>query len=231
VGNFDHKPRTRNSFFNYNDSSCYDNEKAMYNKVLSEAFNKHGVKCEYYFTDYSLTNDVIYAEDMDRHIIRKVPIMAYFELPPEERISNFFGLEETDNYNIYISKEHLAAVSTFEHNDNFGDTSGANESLLPKVGDLIRSTHNERLYEVLNVKDTEEMFLQSKHSWNIAVQVWKDTHISLSPDTSASMTSVSAFTDQVDLLKINETIDTEKTDVLYTSGVAEEPPQDLFAGW
>ena len=231
MGNFDDKSRLRKSYFNYNGSSCYNNEKTLYNKLLSEAYNKHGVKCWYYFTDYSLTNDPIYAEDMDRHIVRKVPVMAYFELPPEDRISNFFGLEENDNYNLYISKEHLAATSTMAHNDSYGSTSGTYAATTPKEGDLILSTHNNRLYEVLNVKDTEEMFLQSKHSWNIAVQVWKDNHISLSATTSASMTTVSAFTDQDDYVKINDAVDTEKTDVLYTSGATEEPPKDPFAGW
>jgi hypothetical protein len=231
MGNFDDLSRVRNSFFNHQASPCYDNEKKLYNKLLSEAYNKHGIKCWYYFTDYSQTNDTIYAEDMDRHIIRKVPIMAYFELPPEDRISNFFGLEEMDNYNVFISKEHLAAVSTFNHSDTHGDTSGTYDITTPKSGDVLYSTHNERLYEVLFVKDTEEMFLQDKHTWNLSVQVFKDSHISLSATTSASMPEVSAVTNQPDILEINDDIDTKKTNVLYEPGTAEEPSKDPFANW
>jgi hypothetical protein len=107
------------------------------------------------------------------------------------------------------------------------------------VGDLVRSkaSSNQVIYEILNVKDSpqDNQFLQSKNVWEFQVRVYRDLHLNLSPTTSATMTSISAFTDQDDYIDINDVIDTEKTDIIITSADdivnGDDIPNDPFGGW
>lgn len=43
------------------------------------------------------------------------------------------------------------------------------ESYIPKVGDIMKMRYNDFLYEVRTVKEEEEMFHQSKHTWIITL--------------------------------------------------------------
>lgn len=225
-------------YFNHVLDPCYNNEKLMYDKLVTESFNQHGVKCIYYVVDWNTEYDRVYGEDLDRTIERKFMVMTYFMLPPEDRLISVFAIENTDNFKMWASKIHFAAASTTRVTSNkFGRTRGCEPEYKPQAGDIIKSTANNVYYEILNVKDAVEknQFLQHKGVWEMDVRVYRDLHYNINPSTSASLADITPFTDQDDYLAINDVIDTEKQDIIITSAddIANgcKPPNDPFGNW
>lgn len=198
-------------------SSAYDNERKLYDLLITEAYNLNGVCCSYFPVSVNTSYDKIFGEDMSQQIQRSFEIMAYFDLPRETKTFSTQGQLWIDKFHIYISKRHFAAAST----DNY----------LPKIGDLVRSQYNDVYYEVLSVKAEEEQFLQAKHSWDLTVRVYVDKHQSVNPETSASMGSLPEYVDKSDLFNIGEWINNEKGNALYSPEVTECAPKDPFNDW
>jgi len=228
------------NFFQHQASSCYNNEKLLYSKLVGEALLQNGVKTDYYITDYNTSRDQIYGEDTDRTILRKFPVILYYMLPKQDQLFSKFGIEDLDNFKMWVAKDTFAMSSTLQADDaTYNFTRGSFPQYVPKVGDLVRSkaSSNQVIYEILNVKDSpqDNQFLQSKNVWEFQVRVYRDLHLNLSPTTSATMTSISAFTDQDDYIDINDVIDTEKTDIIITSADdivnGDDIPNDPFGGW
>lgn len=231
MGIFDNIPRIKTLAFDYLDSSCYDNEKLVYKKIVNEVYNNYGTRCYYYIVDYNTSRDVIFGEDNDRYIIRKFPLQAYFNLPPHQDMVSMFGIEEMDDFKMYISKLQLSAASTLDCTDRYGETSGTFPMYAPMEGDLIRPNYSSEIYEILHIMDTEEQFHQDQHTWEVTVRKYRDLHFSISGTQSACMSAISAYTDQQDMFDIADFIDTIKTDVLVSGAPISANPDDPFGGW
>lgn len=210
------------TFFNFN-SSCYSNEKKLYSRVVSEAYDQQGVKCDYYVVDYSLSNEKIFGEDNDRHIVRNFKMKVYFETPPESRQYNQLGMEDLDVFQMYTTKEAFSYYSA---------------NYEPKYGDLIRPFYNGVIYEILHVIDTEEQFLNTQHTWKFTVRPWQNNM--LTTDNTVQNENVTTYDGKTvksikdhtdngsDSLKQNDLIDSVKDEILYNDPNGDVDP---FGGW
>lgn len=156
--NFDHFSRINptNHFNHFN--STYDNERKLYDLLLTEAYNKHGLSMTYFAITYDTSYDRIFGEDNDRRIMRKFDFQIYMEeLPSETKNFSAFGINTTDVIKGFVSKSHFAVASTYDENGPYDDigTSGTMPSIKPRAGDIVRLSLNEledpyrqtRLYE------------------------------------------------------------------------------------
>tara|TARA_R110001606_G_scaffold88448_6_gene199281 strand:- start:8019 stop:8795 length:777 start_codon:yes stop_codon:yes gene_type:complete len=226
------------TFFSYS-GSCYNNEKLLYNKLTSEAFDQHGVKGDWYAVDYSLDNEKVFGEDNSRKILYNFPLKAYTELPFEQKQYNQWGMEELDNFIIYCNKYQF---------ETYASRSG-HSGYIPHGGDFFRPKYNGVIYEVINVYDTEDQFLNTQHTWRITLKVFRNEMLTTSPNVSAEnlvtydntnavptepptqVQPMSAYTTSgSDTLKQNDLIDTKKTDVLYNDPNPGSGT-DIFNGW
>lgn len=225
---------TPNEFFQFHQNKRYDADRNLYKNILAESLNIYGTPMMYYVVSYNTEHDPIFGEDNDRRVARKFPFKAKFELPQEEDTFEKFGLEDLDNFEMFVSQKHFETMSQYDTtNDvhiypatnNVAKTS-AYPAYTPMRGDLIRAEYNDTYYEIVGVYQQEEMFLQDKHTWKFIVRVLKDETLNLSATTSASMTDISAVTNVTDVLEVNDDVDVLDDDILYTSGAGEEPTNE-----
>lgn len=201
----------------------YDSERLLYDLLVTEAYNQAGTCMTYYVIDYDTTKDKLFGEDTDRTVLRSFDIMAHGELPREEQLWSKFGIEGLDNFQIYVAKRHFTAASSQDSYD----------ATVPRIGDMIYMDHNNRTYDVIDVGQEDEMFLQGKHTWIITLSPHQDTHIALSADTSATMGDISAATDQTsDEYDISSYIENEVSAVEFdTSGDSGDAPSTVWGDW
>lgn len=238
----------KTTHFNFT-NTCHNKDRLLYDKVLAEGYNNFGVPMVYYVVSYDTTQDEIFGEDNVRNAERKFSVMAYYELPREEELWTKFGIEGIDNFHMYLSKKSFEAESTtalvtsgayslafssaFDRvgvdNDNGTLVYDTYPSYIPKVGDIIKAEYNDYYYEIVDVGEESEMFLQSKHSWDFIVRPYKDEHVTVSGTLSGD--DLSNFTSQDDMLEINDVVDTKKDGVLYEPPGTEEDPNDPFGTW
>jgi hypothetical protein len=166
MGNFDDFSRVRNSYFN-TETSAYDLESQLYDVLLNEAFNKHGVEMYYYIVSYNTEFNRTWGEDNNRSIARKFRFMSYYELPREDESFSQFGIEDLDVFKIFISKRHFMCASKYTEEEEY----------TPKIGDIVRPTYSNKYYEVISVEQEEEMFHQRKHAWELILKIMRDEHI------------------------------------------------------
>jgi hypothetical protein len=78
-------------------------------------------------------------------------------------------------------------------------------------------------YEILDVGEEDEMFLQRKHTWTLTVRMAKNEHLSINPETITSMDDINnELVTKEDITRINEYITSASENVLYTSGAGED---------
>ena len=200
----------------------YNSERELYDLLLTEAYNKSGTCMTYHVTDYDTTKDQFFGEDTDRHVLRSFDIMAHGELPQEEALWSKFGIEGLDNFQIFVAKRHFQAASS----------QGSYSATVPRIGDMIHMNHNNRIYDVVDVGQEEEQFLQGKHTWVITLTPHKDTHVALSADTSATMGDISAATNQTsDEYDISDFIESEVSAVEYNTSGETDSPSTIWGDW
>lgn len=206
-------------YFNYS-TACHENEKKLYDKLVTEAFDQFGVKCDYYVVDFSTNNEQVLGEDNDKHIIRNFKMKAYFETPPEDRQYDGFGISDLDTFSMHASKAAFQAYS---------------KSYIPMMGDLIRPQYNGVIYEIVNVVDTDEQFLNSQHTWRFSVKVWvnekpttDDTVVDEASNTYDGdiIEPIAEQTSATDILEQNDLVDEEIKDVGFDNNNG-----DPFGGW
>lgn len=217
-------------YFNHLNSPCYENEKKMFSNMATEMWNQHGVKLEYYKTDYNTDYDRIYGEDRDRHILRTFPVQAYFELPNEDELVTVFGMEMKDRFKMYISKQHFSVASTL---GNTGCGINSFDKFDPCVGDIIKGKWNNRFYEIIEVKDSEGVIMESKFIWTITVKTYRDNHLTTNtftppiPPVQQKQYDIESVTDKpIDILQINEALDSEKDEYIYEPKPLEDTPDN-----
>lgn len=175
--NFDSFDRTSalndaNNRFNHQQG--YRQEKTLFSLFTTEAYNMHGVPMYYYVTTYDTNYEKIWGEDNNRRFVRKFKVMAYYELPPEDKVWNKFGIEGLDRFSLFISKRHFNCASQY----------GGNSIYIPKMADIIMADYNRYIYEITEVKEESGMFLQSKqYVWELIVKPFQDEQISMTDFT------------------------------------------------
>lgn len=214
-----------NEYFNHQGE--YSADKLLYQSLLAENYNKNGVPCVFYVTDYNTSHDKIFGEDSNRHVIRSFDFMAMFELPFSVELFSKFGIEGMDNYTADVSIAHFNVASTYGIS---GAISGADlyPSHIPVAGDIVKSKYNETYYEIILVKKQEVQFLQLQHSYRFTMRVLADNHLTVADSLSGD--SLSSLMDIADIYNISGAIDIEKQDVLY-DGSGEKAKQDPFSAW
>ena len=205
----------------------YNNERFLYDLLLAEAYNKHGVCCSYIKISYNTNYDKLFKEDNDRTIERRFNIMAYFDLPRETKTFSNAGIGWGDVFHLYISKAHFNVASTY---DSVGNLS-AYPSYLPQVSDLLNVEFNETFWEIISVKDSQDQFLQGKHSWDLVVRAYRDKHLNVSPDTSGTMSDLLQYVNKGDLFDIGSFINQENNTIAYQPALTECPSKDPFNEW
>ena len=205
----------------------YNNERFLYDLLLAEAYNKHGVCCSYIKISYDTNKEPLFKEDNDRTIERRFNIMAYFDLPRETKTFSNAGIGWSDIYHVFISKAHFNVASTC---DVYGNLS-AYPSYIPQVADLIETQYNSLLLEIISIKDSDNQFLQGKHSWDVIVRIFRDKHLNVSPDTSGTMTDLLQYVNRSDLFDIGSFINEENNNIAYQPALTECPPKDPFNEW
>jgi hypothetical protein len=209
-----------NGWFSYQ-QSAHDNESALYEILMTDCYNQYGYIGDYYIATFSTSADSnkLFGEDSNRYFHRKFPITLHGELPKEDQLWSRFMIESIDNFQMFCTKR------------NFSESSSQNgyTSYVPKVGDIIYFPHSNRFYEVIDVGQEEEMFLQRKHTWVFTLSEYKDTNISLSADTSATMGELSAYTDQeIDSFDISDFIDNQVSAFDYDTNGEVDGPNSIW---
>lgn len=227
MGNFDHFSRVNAQYFKHF-TSAYDADRKLYDLLLAEGYNLHGVCCNFFPISVNTDYDRIFGEDNNRSVIRMFEFMAYFDLPKEAKQFSTMGQLWLDKFHIYISKRHFDSASRFgPQKQPFYYTSG----YLPKIGDMLESKYNNVYYEVMSVKEQEHQFLQHQHSWDLTVRVFVDKHISVSPSVSGDVGSLIEYTDQSDLFDIAGFVDKVKPVVVFSTSAEFCSPKDPFNDW
>jgi hypothetical protein len=198
-------------------TACRDREAEMYDCLTTDAFNKVGVPAIWYQIDFSTNNEKIMGEDNDRCITRNYAVQYYADsLPTDDKVWSKWGIEGMDKFHIFITKTHFAAASQYDLNGNVVDNSQT-----PKQGDIIKSTHNNVYYDVIEVKDRVEMFLQRSHTWDITLRPMIDQHYSVSNELATD--DIVNHINVEDMLAHNDIINIEKEQVMYKDSLPNDP--------
>jgi len=197
-------------------SSAYNNDRELASMVNMEAWNMYGVKIIYYKTTYDKNYDRVWGEDGDRHVVQEWNVMAYFQLPRENKVWSKFGIEGINDFSMFISKEHYR----FKTDD-----------YIPRIGDLVLALSDNKMYEVTEVKEEAPMFMLSKqYSWELICRKMKiEEEITISPTLSAS--PISKYYNVKDIFDIRTNIDIEKEPIIYKPIKGENPVNDPFGKW
>jgi len=197
-------------------SDQYDNDRELASIVNMEMWNMYGVKINFYKTTYDVNKDKIWGEDNDRYITDEWNVMSYFQLPKENKMWSKFGIEGVNDFSMFISKLHFRDMT---------------DDYIPRIGDLILTPYNNKLYEISEVKEEAPMFMLSKqYAWELIVKKAKiQNELSVSPSLSAS--PISEFYKVDDVFDIKDDVDIEKEEVIYKPKPTEKPNNDPFGNW
>lgn len=213
-------------FFNHLNPN-YNNERKLYDLLITEAYNKHGVCCSYLVTTFNTNYDKIFGEDNNRRYERRFKCMLYFELPKETRTFSNAGIGWTDIIRSYASIRHFNTASKY----NYQGTSAIYSSYIPRVGDYLESEYNNVFYEIISVKKQAEQFLQGQHSYEFVLKVYRDKSFGINPSTSGDFQDLSQYVNQEDIFNIGQFIEEKKSEVLYVPSITECEPNDPFNDW
>lgn len=149
----------------YNQS--YDRERELVATILAEQYNHAGVRSEFYMTTFDPSYDERFGDDDDRRIIRKFEVMVWYQFPKEDKTWSMFGIEGLDNFQMHCSKLHFDEASTCDATGN----PGMFDMHIPQIGDIIKVSFNNYIYEIVEVKEEEMMAYQSKrYAWAFTVK-------------------------------------------------------------
>lgn len=214
-----------NVYFNHFNQN-YNNERLLYDLMITEAYNKHGVCCSYYIVSYNTNYDRIFGEDNNRRVERKFSVMTYFDLPYETKAFTNQGIGWSDIFHVFVSMRHFQTASIL-------DISGTPTytSYVPRVGDILLTEYNNVFYEIISVKNQVEQFLQHQHAWDLVVKVIRDTSLSFNPSTSATTQDLSEYMNKSDLFDIGSFINENKGPIKYNPTSTECGVKDPFNDW
>lgn len=218
------------------DTECRDNERDLYDSLITDTYNKFACVWVYYPTTYNITYDRVFKEDQNKFVIRGFSAMGFVEdIPPEHKSWQLAGIIGQDIVRAFFSKGHFAEASTYS-----GSTSAVYNSYKPTVGDICYLTPNNIFYEVINVKETVEQFLNRPHNYELVLRVFRDNKMTVSADSPTLpftdpiytvCTSAQSATEQFhDYLAINTKVDELFSAIEYIPKPGEKS-SNAFGGW
>ena len=200
----------------------YQNDKDLISVIINEYYNKYGVCMEYYITSYDTDYDKVFGEDNDRSYERKFEVNGYFSLPREDKLWTKFGMEQSTDITLWISKRHFQGTSV--------DPESMESYVRPRIGDIIKSDYSNFFYEITEVAEDTGMYLQStQHVWELQMRPMKDEYISISDKIKDS--AIAKVTNIDDILDIKDDVDVEKENIVYKPKKGEKPNKDPFGNW
>lgn len=202
----------------------YDGESELFDVLVTESINNHGVACRYYCVNYDLERDKLFKEDSDKVIQRSFPFMSYFKLQNEVDGFAFGMIEGLDQFVMFVSMRHFGEVSKF---DQYGKPN-IYESYIPQEGDKIRSDFNNYYYTITQVKKQTHQFHKRSHIWELTVKPMKDESLTVSAGISHD--DINHEQEINDILNIGGVVDTEKETILYEKDQDGVIP-DADNGW
>lgn len=217
------------------DTECKDNERNLYDTLMTDSFNKFACVWIYYPTTYNIIYDRVFKEDRNKFIIRGFSAMGYIDdIPSNHKTWNIEGIIGQDIVRAYFSIAHFKDVSTYQNNDQ-----NVYPKYSPQVGDICYLTPNSMFYEVINVKTTVEQFLNRSHNYELTLRVFRDDKMTVSADSPTLIndpilticaSEVSATTPTVDFLSVNSFVDDTVIPIEYSDKPGEKK-SDSFGGW
>ncbi len=197
-------------------SKSYNSDRELASMLNMEKWNMYGVKIIFYEVSYDTTKDNVWGEDNDRSVISAHNVMSYFELPKENKTWSKFGIEGINNFSMFISKEHFRSMTN---------------NYIPRVGDLVLTSYNNKLYEISEVKEETPTFLLSKqYAWELIVREAKIEN-SISVSTVLSASPIAEFYSVDDIMDIRNDVDIKKEEIIYKTEQSERPTNDPFGKW
>ena len=217
------------------DTECKDNERFLYNSLLTDSYNKFAPIWQYYPTTYDLVTDRVFKEDSNRKVIRCFSASGMIEdIPAEHRSYKLEGLVGNDIVRAWFSQAHFTEASTYS-----GLSPNIYPSWAPAVGDYLYLTSNGLFYEVINVNDAIELFMNRSHNWELVMRVYRDNKLTVSAGSPTLVNDVilqvctsaaSATTQFSDYLEINEDLNDLIKPIEYDEQSGEQPVNP-FGGW
>ncbi|MFW6219908.1 MAG: hypothetical protein ACOC33_03630 [bacterium] len=201
--------------------SKYDNEREIFQLAQMEAYNQRGTPCFYYVVDYDEKYDKIWGEDGNRLITHYFSdVMVYYKFQRDDKLWSKFGIEDMSTFSMYISKEHFRDIT--KENDI---------SHIPQQGDIIQTQYNNYLYEVVERKETNGMYLLSKqYTWELIVRMFKvESNVKLSSEIMDA--PITKYIEAKDIFDVSNVVDSEKENVLYKPKTGENPVNNPFGNW
>lgn len=206
----------------------YDNERELYSVLATEAFLNFGTPITYYFTSFNTSADPVYGEDAKHIFTSAVEMQMMFEFPNRSRVYDQFGITSVETFNMYVTMDHFDA------------TTGGNGykpyiGQKPKIGDVVRSNYRDpfgyTFYEISNVNQTTNQFIQGQYFWTLTCKLYNDSRIfadeSLKDDPIYTNTNQSH-----DIFDLNDHVDLRKSDKLYIKpGTESNKNVKLLGDW
>ena len=209
---------TKSDYFDY--VNGHSNDKNLYDLLNTEFINKYGTCLKYYITTFDLNHDKILGEDNNRRYVRSFDFMSYYQMPEENKMFTFMGIEYTDDVTMKVSKSHFDAASTL----------GGYDAHIPVVGDIVESLYGKLLYEVTEVAEGVQEFLQSRqYIWELVVKPYRRNNIS----TTESISGTDIYRlnkNENDMFDIRGVIETQNEAIKYKPKNTEKSVQNPFAG-
>jgi hypothetical protein len=204
----------------------YATERNLFSVLATEAYNKHGVAMTYYQVNCDTgTNNRLLGEDNDRKIQRCFNIMAFYQLPKHEQLWSKFGIEGMDNFSIFITKRHFATVSKYDSTM----TSAIYPSAIPMIGDLVVPKYNNLIYEIIDRKEEQGMFLTSQqHFFELIVRPMRERKLTLSGDTSGTIAISGSIDMKQDVFDLSGIASSMNETIKYNPTTTETTPTDEF---
>ena len=212
----------------------YDNEREIFQLAQMEAYNQRGTPCFYYVVDYDKKYDRIWGEDGSRVITDYYSdVMVYYQFQRDDKLWTKFGIEDMNTFSMYMSKEHFKDITSDRIQTDFLLSTDVQitPEYIPKQGDIIQTQYNNYLYEIVERKETNGMFLLSKqYTWELIVKMYKvESNVKLSSDLIDS--PIAPFVNAKDIFDISGVVDSKKEDILYKPKAGERPVNNPFGNW
>lgn len=210
-------PTSRSNFFRFETSEYNDASEAMSINMV-QAINTYGMCFRYYVRTYDTKYDTIWGEDNNSRYERMFDFIGMYSSPTENVFFSKFGIEQSDDVKINVSKKHFEVAS-----NNYS----------PKTGDVIERLSDHVLFEVLSVPAVNDYtyFQRPKFIWEIVVKTFKDEAIQPTIGIAGSTLDVQTHKANSDIFDIRNIIDTKKDEVLYQPKDGEKPIQNPYANW
>lgn len=158
------------------------NEKDTADSVVTDAYDKYGLRCTYYRVTEDLDRDRLFGEDQLRIIKRSWYFTGYVEhLPPNVRNYQLQGIWGEDTVTMF------ASIGAFDYYSTYGgydkNIPQVYKEQPPSIGDIIYIEANNTFYRIVDVKYYEQAFGLKPHTYTFTLKVYRDNKWTVSANS------------------------------------------------